>query len=258
METRIAKSPTSKAGSPWGSSNPQGLFAHPSERKPMTTFLNTQPPQVTPDHNILDLSVQNIENHMQMQWRSWADNPLKSSLALVHSGFFREQAIGARVVTGTHGSFDSDHTWIVFDAAVERPEDVDIFDPYTEILDLSLWSHMHGINLVQLADSSGDLLWIPAGYGDIEYFGVPESNSIVDAVELTPKRPFSHRASYFLTERVGLLDAKGWQQLAHAPLGGWPSREIITAMVQTPAVAPLIPTAIVSVATNLNPQGVSW
>lgn len=51
------------------------------------------------------------------------------------------------------------------------------------------------------------------------------------------------------------LDRDGWHALAHAPVLGWPSDEIIAAMYRTPALKLLPPIDIVGMATDLNPGG---
>lgn len=55
-------------------------------------------------------------------------------------------------------------------------------------------------------------------------------------------------------ELLGPLDLAGWAQLLHAPVGGWPAREIIAFAYRTKRLSALIPIDVVGMATDVNPN----
>lgn len=67
--------------------------------------------------------------------------------------------------------------------------------------------------------------------------------------------PVSREAELFL-DLCGPLDQKGWAELIHSPVEGWPAAEIIAAVDDTPELSTLIPVDILGMLTDRNPQGV--
>ena len=56
-------------------------------------------------------------------------------------------------------------------------------------------------------------------------------------------------------ELVGPLDYHGWGVLAHAPVQGWPSGEILAAITDTKPLAVLVPIDRLGMLTDRNPGG---
>jgi hypothetical protein len=70
------------------------------------------------------------------------------------------------------------------------------------------------------------------------------------------KKKLSPMAEDFLQRcsPVG-LDRRGWHFLANAPVGGWPSREIIGAMADDRRVSVFVPIDVLGMLTDRNPSG---
>jgi hypothetical protein len=76
-------------------------------------------------------------------------------------------------------------------------------------------------------------------------------------IELTPANPLSTEAADFL-DLLGPLDLRGWGEVAHLPVEGWPAGEIIAAMCDTPGLGALVPVDIQGMVTDRNPSGLYW
>lgn len=187
------------------------------------------------------LSVPDFENMTKMPLRAWHKQCHAVSLAAVQSGML---PAGSRVARGTVPGLSSQHSWVVLGE--------DCYNPTTQILDLTLWSYLPQAPVIYLGNRQR---WqhTPHGSGNIFMVDMPQAGS-GPVVELTPEKALSKDALDFLTT-LGPLDIRGWRDLAHLPVEGWPSREIITAMHQTPALKAFIPLDIVGMVTDINPNG---
>ena len=173
----------------------------------------------------------------------WAQRCHECSLALIRTGLLPDDA---RVARGWCGSISSQHSWVV------------IGNPYDEnapVLDGTLWSYTDQKPRLFFCPK-GNLQYQPHGAGSIWEYGRPDAP--VDEV-ITLKTKLSKTAADFLTMAApNGLDYLGWSVLAHAPVGGWPAREIISAMYDDERLGPLIPIDIVGMLTDKNPGGLYW
>lgn len=188
------------------------------------------------------LRVSNFEQVLGKPQAEWAHQCHAISHAIVRSGIYAH--LNPRVARGTVPGVRSQHSWVVLGE--------DCYDAETEILDLTLWSYLPQAPVVYCGNRQ---TWMhtPHGSGNIFMTGMPQSHG-GPAIKLTPEIPLDKRAINFLA-LLGPLDVRGWHTLAHLPVEGWPAKQIITAMYQTPSIRPLIPIDIVGMVTDLNPQG---
>jgi hypothetical protein len=182
----------------------------------------------------------------------WAHQCHAASSTLVQSGVL---GAFARVARGSCRGVGGQHSWVVVG---------DPYDLQAPIVDPTLWSYDSSVVGVWYGrGASGRHL--PHGSGSIWEWGRPEAAG-GEIVSLTPARPFSAEARSFL-ELLGPLDLRGWIQLAHAPVEGWPAAEIIDAICNTrdPRVGPeqktnttlasYVPIDIIGMLTDRNPGG---
>lgn len=161
-----------------------------------------------------------------------------ASLALVKSG-----ALGkCRVARGTCSGVGSQHSWVVIGW--------NCYDVRATVVDPTLWSYDPSVAGVYVG-AAGDRPHRPHGSGSIFDYGRP-GPPVGRIIELDAD--LSPGARDFL-DMVGPLDRAGWSVLAHAPVGFWPSGEILAAMYRHPDLAALIPIDIIGMATDLNPNG---
>lgn len=148
----------------------------------------------------------------------------------------------ARVARGTCRGVFGQHSWVVLG--------MDCYAPDALILDPTLWSYDDDVEGIWTGIASG--LHVPKGAGNIWSFGRP-SPPVEEPVELDPPEGgWSSEALLFLGA-LGPLDFKGWAELAHYPVEGWPAREIIGAIADKwPAVVPI---DILGMVTDRNPNG---
>lgn len=163
-----------------------------------------------------------------------------ASLKIVRTGLLPDNA---RVARGWRKQVTSQHSWIV------------IGDPYNPqtIIDATLWSYTNETPYILVQHGYAD--YRPHGFGSIWDWGKPEppTGEIFDI-----KDNWSPTASKFF-DMIGYgLDRRGWAFLANAPMQGWPSKEIITAMYQDERTSALIPIDIVGMVTDENPGNLYW
>ena len=163
----------------------------------------------------------------------------QASLELVRSGVLGPDA---RVARGTCKGVGGQHSWVV------------LGDPYATdvvIVDPTLWSYRADVGGIWVGTAK-DGLHTPHGAGSIWAWGrPPEAEG--EPVELTPTVPLSKEALLFLSI-LGPLDRHGWAILSGAPVGGWPSAEIIAAMDDTEVLRALVPIDILGMLTDRNPS----
>lgn len=164
------------------------------------------------------------------------------SLALAKSGHFP----GARVARGFARGVMGQHSWLV---------NGDPYDPEVRIIDATLWSYDPSVKGIWIGTAE-DMVHIPHGAGHFMRGGMPSHHG-ERTITLTPATPLSAEAEEFLA-MLGPLDYRGWHEVAHLPVEGWPVREILTAMHDTKGVGVLIPIDILGMATDLNPGGLYW
>jgi hypothetical protein len=162
-----------------------------------------------------------------------------ASHAIVNSGIFPV----SRVARGTCHGVGGQHSWVVLS--------MDPYDSKARIVDPTLWSYVDAVDGLWTGNGRSKYRHTPHGTGSIWEYGKPEHCG-GETITLNVTTPLSDAAQDFL-DMVGPLDARGWMVLASAPVGGWPCREIITAMYQTPGIQGLIPIDIVGMITDLNP-----
>lgn len=162
------------------------------------------------------------------------------SLAIVRSGLYP----GARVARGWADGVIGQHSWVAVDG--------DPYDPNGRIIDATLWSYDNRVTKVW-AGHLRDGRHHPHGAGVFLTAGMPENHG-GRVIRLIINRPLSPAARHFL-DMLGPLDYRGWGQVAHLPVRGWPAKEIIEAILDTPEVAILVPIDIAGMLTDRNPKG---
>lgn len=175
-----------------------------------------------------------------------------ASLALVRSGLLGEPGpTGWRVARGTTPGVPGQHSWATWG------------DPYAAdapVVDISAWSYDDTRPQVWVTDRRAGL-HTPHGTGSIWASGGPPTCGDGPGVALATW--VSAKAREFLrmcaeaNDRAH-LDIRGWAALANMPVGGWPAREILTAMAATEGLRALIPIDVLGMATDTNPGDLYW
>jgi hypothetical protein len=182
-----------------------------------------------------------IEEAVGSHCVEWGGQCHAISLAVLRTGFFGP----GRVTRGTTAGPNCQHSWITLGD--------DVYDPHALIVDPTIWWYHRApeqafIHVVR----NQSRLYTPNGSGDIWEYG-PPPEAVGKVIRL--ERCLSQAAEAFLMA-CGPLDMRGWMFLANAPVGGWPSREIIEAICDTPALGEsLVPIDIVGHLTDRNPGG---
>ncbi|QGJ88930.1 hypothetical protein PBI_TEAMOCIL_79 [Microbacterium phage Teamocil] len=162
------------------------------------------------------------------------------SHAIVASGIVP----GARVARGAAVGVIGQHSWVVADGG---PYDMD-----AHIIDATIWSYDATVPRVWQG-TYRDGVHRPHGWGHFMQGDKPSHHG-GETVTLTPSTPLSIEANMFL-HMLGELDNRGWMQVAHLPVQGWPAREVIEAMLDTPNLAVFVPVDIAGMLTDRNPGG---
>ena len=160
-----------------------------------------------------------------------------ASHAIVQAGIFPT----ARVARGSTIGVPGQHSWVVLHD-----------DPYSReafILDPTRWSYRDRKPTVETLRNL--LEHRPHGAGHFTQ-GRPPIRGNGATIGLAVR--VREDARLFL-DTIGPLDAQGWARLANLPVEGWPSREIISAMLDTPALRALVPIDIAGMLTDRNPGG---
>lgn len=162
-----------------------------------------------------------------------------ASLALVKSGLLPEDW---RVARGTCIGVGGQHSWAT---------GPDPYAKYAGVVDVTRWSYEDGAEPYVWKGTAEHGEYRPHGSGSIVDYGKPVSAG-GEVIKLTPSEPLSASARAFL-RMVEPLDLRGWQTLAHAPVGGWPAAEILAAMDDTKKLTALIPIDVLGMITDRNP-----
>lgn len=152
--------------------------------------------------------------------------------------------VPCRVSRGFVKGVGSQHSWITIG--------MDCYDQKATIVDPTLWSYREDVTGIYVG-SAKKLGHQPHGAGSIWAYGRPADP--MGPIIPVPNGLSEHAKNFLeMASPIG-LDLNGWAFLAHAPMEGWPSKEIITAMYHMPDVSVLIPVDIVGMVTDLNPGG---
>jgi hypothetical protein len=184
----------------------------------------------------------------EMPLEDWARQCHAAALLLVQNRI----ALPARVARGSCKGVAGQHSWVVLGE--------NVYDKKAWIIDPTLWSQSDE----WFEKLGGPHVWIgkakdnfhrPHGSGNIFDFGRPPRAHELgeEPLELTPPKPWSPWAQAFLNQ-IGPLSKDGWIKLAHYPMEGWPSGEIIEAMCENDLEG-YVPIDIVGMVTNRNPKG---
>lgn len=171
----------------------------------------------------------------------WAHQCHAASVKLVQSGVLGE----CRVARGSCEGVGGQHSWVVLGN--------DCYDDKAIIVDPTLWSYDPEVEGVWVG-SYRDGRHVPHGKGSIFQWGRPETAEEAgeEPLDIEPEGGWSPMARMFL-DMIGPMGKKGWVQLAHAPVEGWPAKEIITAICQTDDLGGYVPIDIKGMVTDLNP-----
>jgi hypothetical protein len=172
----------------------------------------------------------------------WAHNCHSISLRVLRTGLFGR----GRIARGTCPGVGSQHSWIVLGD--------DCYDP-DGIVDPTLWSYRDDVDGIH-AGYPEDYGHRPHGSGFFLAGPMPYRHG-GPVIELTPAAPLPGEAREFLA-MLGPLDRRGWGEVAHMAVQGWPAAEIIGAMCDTPGLGVLIPIDIRGMLTDRNPSGYYW
>lgn len=177
----------------------------------------------------------------------WARRCHEASLALVRAGKKAKLLPNnTRVARGWHPRVMSQHSW----AVVGNPYDFEAF-----IIDPTLWSYENqppGFETGRALDKPHR----PHGAGNMFIEGGRPPEPVGEIIDLNVR--WSDEAKFFFETIGHPLDRAGWSALAHSPMLGWPSGEIITAMYKDPRVSACIPIDVVGMVTNVNPGNRYW
>lgn len=188
----------------------------------------------------LEAAICDRDGEHYVDHQDWAHQCHSVSLEIVRSDLFTL----ARVARGSCRGVTGQHSWVVLGD--------DCYDPYAPILDATLWSYQPSQPVIWRGRLASGLHH-PHGEGSIYQWGRPAAGD-GEPVTLAPSRPLSAEAQQFLAE-LGPLDPRGWAHLCHAPVEGWPSREIVEAILDTPGLRALVPIDIAGMLTDRNPGG---
>ena len=174
----------------------------------------------------------------------WAHQCHAASLAIVKAKVFPE----ARVARGSHPGVMGQHSWVVVGTDVYQPQG---------IVDPTLWSYDSEVTGVVYEHRKGHMRdWTPKGSGLIWHWGCPEPGG-GEEIDLGP---LSAPAEMFLRMARNVnggaaLDRQFYMTLvSSAPVGGWPAREIVEALIAK-GHEPWVPIDIVGHLTDRNPGG---
>lgn len=183
--------------------------------------------------DLLDLAVAGFDH------RAYAKKCHEGSLALIRSGVLGKPA---RVARGSCRGVPGQHSWVVLGE--------DCYNPRATVIDVTLWSYDLSVRCAYQGEAS-ERPHLPHGSGSIWQSGKPTSMG-GPSISLPDDAELSQLAWGFL-QLLGPLDRRGWSQLAHSPVGGWPAGEILAAMSKDERLQALVPIDVLGMTTDLNP-----
>lgn len=186
--------------------------------------------------------------------KDWGGHCHLVSHLLVRSGLLGEPGPHCRVVRGGGAGIGGQHSWVVVG---------DPLEPTSVLIDPTAYGWGAADDLV--VTTVGDKRYTAHGYDprSIWDFGRPTGCTPEDAWEVTPPEGgWSESAQTFL-DILGPLDLDGWAELAHYPMGAWPSREIIKAIIRDPGMigdraSVRLPIDVASLRGDLNLKELYW
>lgn len=187
--------------------------------------------------------------------KQWEHQCHAASLHLIRSG---ELSMWSRVARGYSPLVQGQHSWVVLGDS-QTSELADVYDPDAVIIDPTLWSYTDTVEGIWYG-TAVDGLHIPHGAGTtsipqlMEERPRPASYSDVIRPDMHAYRRLSVEGIQFLAF-VGGLDARGWIWLMQQPMSGWPSKDIIELMLDTPQLAAFVPIDLAGMLTDRNPSG---
>jgi hypothetical protein len=195
---------------------------------------------VTPDTVTIPEDVRALSENIGRDPEQVYHNCHAVSLAIVKSGFWPN----ARVARGfAKGVGMSQHSWVV----LGDPYDLD-----ARIIDATLWSYDPSVPGIW-EGTGRDGIHKPHGSGHF-MMGDPPKHYGGETIHLTPKTPLSPKALRWLKNGGAPFDYRGWSDVGHLPVGGWPAGEILRAMHESDLGA-IIPIDVLGMATDVNPSG---
>lgn len=194
---------------------------------------------------VVDLTAETFEQKTGRPLTDFAHDCHAAAVAIVRSG-----ALGrpCRVARGFCPGVGGQHSWVVVG--------MDCYDENAIVVDPTLWSYDRELSDREPYVFVGRAHERPhTPHGDtrnIFAWGRPDYPT-GPAIELD-RTGLSWDACAFL-DLLGPLDRKGWAQLAHAPIGGWPAGEIYGAMWRSDTLGGLVPIDLIGMLTDINPGG---
>jgi hypothetical protein len=189
----------------------------------MDTFTREQARQVAEQS-------QGLATVIGVPFEHWAHQCHAISTKLLYSGAFGP----GRIARGGSEGVGGQHSWIVLGS--------DAYDPDATVVDPTLWSYRDDITGIYVGQNRRGWWHRPHGAGSCLTAGLPRWHG-GDPIELDPQAGagLSDNAREFL-DMLGMLDRRGWSEVAHLPVEDWPAAEILAAICGTPALgAALIP-----------------
>jgi hypothetical protein len=189
----------------------------------------------------IDLDVDVIATEIGIPFEFWAHQCHGISNLMI-----QHDIVQGRVARGWMPGVPSQHSWVVVGD--------DCYAKDAHIVDPTLWSYRNDVAGIWQGVPT-DLGHTPHGAGSIWKSGRPPypTGEIIE-LEL-PDDSDGKFARLFLERIVGPLDMDGWRFLLHAPVEGWPAKEIHTAAQQNKLLRHIAPIDIVGMITDLNPKG---
>ena len=178
---------------------------------------------------------------INLPFKYWAHQCHAVSSMLMRSGVYGRCCVARGICKGV----GAQHSWIVLGD--------DPYDEFAIVVDPTLWSYVQPQTGIFVGRNRQ--IHVPFGSGVFWEAGMPCAGG-GEVIRLTPTAPLSNNASRFLA-MLGPLDRRGWASVAHLPVEGWPSREILAAMCDTPGLRVLIPIDIRGMAARREP-GYFW
>lgn len=175
---------------------------------------------------------------------AWANRCHEVSLAVLKSGVFGPGRVARGTSPGVHGQ----HSWIVLGKDVYSRDAVVVDPTYNPTTG-------QGDSILVVRNRQ---MHSPHGWGDIWTMGGPPEDPTGPLIELAGYDELSVEATAFLAATGYPLDYQGWSHIAHGPMEGWASGEIISAMCETRELRALAPIDIVGHVTDRNPGGLYW
>jgi hypothetical protein len=193
---------------------------------------------MTPDDVTIPEDVRNLSNAIGRDPNNVYHNCHAVSLAIVQSGIYP----GTRVARGfAKGVGMAQHSWVVAG---------DPYDKDAHIIDATLWSYDPTVKGVWQG-TMRDGIHRPHGAGHF-MTGTPPQHHGGTTLHLNTAN-LSPAAKRFITNLGAPFDGGGWSQVANLPVEGWPAREVIEAMLDTPALAVYVPIDIAGMLTDRDP-----